>query len=150
MLGQLAESCFASSILIRVIQLLASGPLSALGLPYYYVLNFQSSALSNYNSLQVRLNVRDLHGFTSTVNYTYSHSIDTASDGQDYAPFQSQPDNSFNVRNDRSNSGFDVRQRFSWLWNYSIPGGHTMPWLTGGWSVSGRSFSSYGDAVQRA
>lgn len=104
---------------------------------YYYVLDFQSSAISNYNSLQVRLNVRDLHGFTSTVNYTYSHSIDTASDGQDYAPFQAQPDNSFNVRNERSNSGFDVRQRFSWLWDYRIPEGHTMHWLTGGWAISG-------------
>jgi hypothetical protein len=112
-------------------------PLSALGLPYYYVLNFQSSALSNYNSLQVRLNMRNLHGFTSTVNYTYSHSIDTASDGQDYAPFQAQPDNSFNVRNDRSNSGFDVRQRFSWLWDYRIPEARSMHMLTGGWSMSG-------------
>jgi hypothetical protein len=108
-------------------------PISA----YYYVLNFQSAALSNYHSLQVRLNVRDLHGFTSTVNYTYSHSIDTASDGQDYAPFQAQPDNSFNIRNERSNSGFDVRQRFSWLWNYRIPEAHSMHLLTGGWSVSG-------------
>jgi outer membrane receptor protein involved in Fe transport len=107
-------------------------------LPQYgYVLDFQSTAISNYNSLQVRLNVRDLHGFTSTVNYTYSHSIDTASDGQDYAPFQSQPDNSFNVRNERSNSGFDVRQRFSWLWNFRIPEAHSMHLLTGGWSVSG-------------
>jgi len=112
-------------------------PLSALGLPYNYVLNFQSSALSNYNSLQVRLNVRNLHGFTSTLNYTYSHSIDTASDGQDYAPFQAQPDNSFNVRNDRSNSGFDVRQRFSWLWDYRIPEARSMHMLTGGWSISG-------------
>jgi outer membrane receptor protein involved in Fe transport len=112
-------------------------PLSALGLPYYYVLNFQSSAISNYNSLQVRLNVRDLHGFTSTVNYTYSHSIDTASDGQDYAPFQAQPDNSFNIRNERSNSGFDVRQRFSWLWSYRLPGTSTMKWLTHGWEASG-------------
>jgi Carboxypeptidase regulatory-like domain/TonB-dependent Receptor Plug Domain/TonB dependent receptor len=108
-------------------------PISA----YYYVLNFQSAALSNYHSLQVRLNVRDLHGLTSTVNYTYSHSIDTASDGQDYAPFQAQPDNSFNIRNERSNSGFDVRQRFSWLWNYRIPEAHSMHLLTGGWGVSG-------------
>jgi hypothetical protein len=112
-------------------------PLSNLGLPYYYVLDFQSSAISNYNSLQMRLNVRDLHGFTSTANYTYSHSIDTASDGQDYAPFQSQPQNSFNPRGDRSNSGFDVRQRLSWLWDYRIPEAHSMHLVTGGWSVSG-------------
>jgi hypothetical protein len=112
-------------------------PLSALGLPYYYVLDFQSTAISNYNSLQTSLKIRDLHGFTSTINYTYSHSIDTASDGQDYAPFQAQPDNSFSIRNERSNSGFDVRQRFTWLWAYRIPGKSSMRLLTQGWEVSG-------------
>ncbi|HEY4841299.1 MAG TPA: TonB-dependent receptor [Terriglobales bacterium] len=112
-------------------------PLSNLGLPYGYVLDFQSSAISNYNSLQMRLNVRDFHGLTSTANYTYSHSIDTASDGQDYAPFQAQPQNSFNPRGDRSNSGFDVRQRFSWLWDYRIPEAHSMHLVSGGWSISG-------------
>jgi len=107
-------------------------------LPQYgYVLDFQSSTVSNYNSLQMRLNVRDLHGFTSTVNYTWSHSIDTASDGQDYAPFQSQPQNSFDVRAERSNSGFDVRQHLTWLWDYRIPEAHSMHLLTGGWGLSG-------------
>jgi hypothetical protein len=104
---------------------------------YNYVLDFQSSAESSYNSLQVRLNVQDFRGFTSTLNYTYSHSIDTASDGQDYAPFQSQPQDSSNPRGDRASSGFDVRQRFSWLWSYRIPGGQSMHLLTGGWGVSG-------------
>lgn len=104
---------------------------------YYYILNFESAANSNYNSLQTSLKVRDLHGFTSTINYTYSHSIDNASDGQDYTPFQSQPDNSFNVRNERSNSGFDVRQRFTWLWDYRIPEARSMHMLTGGWGISG-------------
>ena len=104
---------------------------------YGYVLDFESSALSNYNSLQTSLKIRDLHGFTSTINYTYSHSIDTASDGQDYAPFQAQPDNSFNPRGDRSNSGFDLRHRFSWLWDYKIPEAHSMHMLTGGWRISG-------------
>jgi hypothetical protein len=104
---------------------------------FYYVLNFESAAISNYNSLQISYKIRDLHGFTSTMNYTYSHSIDNASDGQDYAPFQSQPDNSFNPANERSNSGFDVRQRFSWLWDYRIPEARSMHMLTGGWAISG-------------
>ena len=110
-------------------------PLAALG--YTYVLDFQSSAESSYNSLQTSLKLKNLHGLTSTVNYTYSHSIDTASDGQDYAPFQSQPQNSFNPAGDRGNSGFDVRQRFTWLWDYRIPDATAMHWITGGWSVSG-------------
>lgn len=112
-------------------------PLSQLGLPYTYVLDFQSSAESSYNSLQASLKLNNVHGFTSTVNYTFSHSIDTASDGQDYTPFQSQPQNSFDPAADRGNSGFDVRQRLSWLWDYKIPNAEQMHWLTGGWSVSG-------------
>ena len=104
---------------------------------YGYVLNFQSSSASAYNSLQTSLKLRDEHGFTSTINYTYSHSIDTASDGQDYAPFQAQPDNSFNPAGDRSNSGFDMRHHFTWLWSYKIPGGSSMKWLTNGWEMSG-------------
>jgi len=113
------------------------GPTGRLNPSYGYVLDFQSSAISNYNSLQTSLKLRDVHGFTSTMNYTYSHSIDTASDGQDYAPFQSQPQNSFNVRGDRGNSGFDMRHHFSWLWAYKIPGGSAMKWLTNGWETSG-------------
>jgi hypothetical protein len=108
-------------------------PLSA----YYYVLDFQSSSESSYNSLQASLKLHDVHGFTSTVNYTWSHSIDTASDGQDYAPFQGQPQNSANPGGERGNSGFDVRQRLTWLWDYRIPGGQQMRWLTGGWAISG-------------
>jgi hypothetical protein len=112
-------------------------PLTAAGLPYYYVLDFQSSAVSSYNSLQTSLKLRNMRGFTSTINYTYSHSIDTASDGQDYAPFQAQPQNSFNIEGDRANSGFDVRHRFTWLWNYRIPGMESQKLLTQGWEVSG-------------
>jgi len=104
---------------------------------YNYVLDFQSSAISNYNSLQTSLKMRDFHGVTSTLNYTWSHSIDEASDGQDYAPFQSQPQNSQNPRGDRANSGFDQRQHFTWIWDYRIPGGHAMKWLTNGWAMSG-------------
>jgi hypothetical protein len=111
---------------------------------YTYVLDFQSSALSNYNSLQTSLKLRDFHGFTSTANYTWSHSIDEASDGQDYAPFQSQPQNSLNPRGDRSNSGFDQRQHFTWIWTYRIPGGSAMKWLTQGWDVSGEATLSTG------
>jgi hypothetical protein len=124
----------AGTKLFRFIDLNQNNPTRSVP---YYILDFQSSASSNYNSLQLRLNVRDFHRFTSTVNYTWSHSIDNASDGQDYTPFQSQPDNSFNPRAERSNSGFDVRQRFSWLWNYSFPEGHTMPLVTSGWGISG-------------
>jgi hypothetical protein len=113
------------------------GPFTSTGEKFGVVNQFESSATSAYNSLQARLSVRDLHGFTSIINYTYSHSIDTASDGQDYVPNAALPDNSYNPAGERGNSNFDARHRFSWLFNYRIPGTTTLHWLTSGWGLDG-------------
>jgi hypothetical protein len=40
--------------------------------------------------------IREWRGLTSTVNYTLGKSMDNASDGQDYVPNASQPDDSRN------------------------------------------------------
>ena len=114
-----------------------NGPFTPTGDQFGFVNQFESTATSSYHSLQAKLTVRDLHGLSSTVNYTWSHSIDTASDGQDYAPNQAMPDNSFNPGAERSNSGFDVRHHFTWLFNYKFPGSQTMHWLTSGWGLDG-------------
>lgn len=102
-----------------------------------YVNQFQSSAASNYNALQVSLKLRSYHGFNSTVNYTYSHSIDNASDGQDYVPNASQPDNSFDPAAERANSNFDMRHSFKWILSYDVPKTETLSWLTNNWSFNG-------------
>ena len=66
---------------------------------------------------------RGWHGLTSTLNYTWSHSIDNASDGQDYVPNASQPDDSTRSRDARSaSSNFDVRHRLTWYFTYDMPG----------------------------
>jgi len=98
---------------------------------------FQSTAYSNYNSLQANLNFRSYHGFTSTINYTWSHSIDNASDGFDYVPNATQPDNSYNPNAERANSNFDTRNRFSWLYTYEFPHVSRASMLTSGWSIDG-------------
>lgn len=102
-----------------------------------YINQFQSSASSSYNSLQVVLTMKSWHGLTSTVNYTWSHSIDNASDGLDFVPQASQPDNSYRPDLERGNSNFDVRNRLSWNYHYEIPGSAWMPKLTKGWSLDG-------------
>src|SRR5208282_835423 len=79
-----------------------------------YINQFQSSASSSYNSLQAVLTMKSWHGLTSSVNYTWSHSIDNASDGLDFVPQASQPDNSYRPDLERGNSNFDVRNRLSW------------------------------------
>ena len=113
------------------------GPFTPSGTKFGVVNQFESSASSAYNSLQARLSVRNLHGLSSALNYTYSHSIDTASDGQDYVPNAALPDNSFSSRSNRGNSNFDARHRLSWLFNYHFPESHAAAWLTSGWGLDG-------------
>jgi hypothetical protein len=106
--------------------------------PGFGVINqFESNAFSKYNSLQAGLNFRGYHGLTSSVNYNWSHSIDNASDGFDFVPQATQPDNSRRPDLERANSNFDVRQRFSWNFDYKLPGSSWMPKATSGWSIGG-------------
>jgi len=102
-----------------------------------YVNQFESSANSSYNSLQASLRIRSWHRLTSTINYTWSHSIDTASDGQDYVPNATQPDNSFRPDRERANSNFDMRQHFTWTFNYDLPKVGHIPGLSSGWALNG-------------
>ena len=104
---------------------------------FYYINQIETSASSSYNSLQVSLKMREWHGLTSTLNYTWAHSIDNASDGLDFVPNASQPDNSYAPQNERASSNFDVRHRIQWFWSYSLPKSQTMKWLTNGWALDG-------------
>jgi len=114
---------------------------------FFYILDFDSAATSNYHSLQTSLRIRDMHGLTSTLNYTYSHSIDDASDGQDFVPNATQPDNSFCRRCERASSNFDQRHHFTWTMHYGLPSGHSWKPLTGGWSLDSVVTLSAGQPV---
>lgn len=106
---------------------------------YFYINYFESSANSNYNALQTSLRIRNLKGFEGTINYTYSHSIDNASDGQDFVANATQPNNSYNPGAEKGNSNFDVRNRFVMMWNYSFPQPHwsgAMGKLGSGWGFN--------------
>ena len=100
---------------------------------YGYINYLETSANSIYNALQTQLRIRNLHGFESTVNYNYSHSIDNASDGTDFEPNAAQPNDSYRPDLERGNSNFDVRHRFTWMSNYKFPS----PKAAGAWSKLG-------------
>jgi hypothetical protein len=101
-------------------------------------INFlQYAANSNYNSLQFSAR-RSISPVTISVAYTYSHSIDDASDGGAFnAP--SFVD-SYNIRTARASSDFDVRHNFSLSYVYDLPflrGTRLVNKLLGGWQYSG-------------
>jgi hypothetical protein len=91
--------------------------------PYgaFYINQEEASATSNYNALQTSLRINDLHGVTSIVNYSWSHSLDTASDSEDFVPNAAQPNDSTRPQLDYGNSNFDVRNRFTWIFGYQLP-----------------------------
>jgi len=99
----------------------------------------ESSANSNYDALQTSLRINGWHGLLSTLNYTWSHSIDDASDGEDFVPNAAQPnDSTAPIRLNRGNSNFDIRNRLTWNFIYEFPtmsGGWQK--LKNGWGVNG-------------
>ena len=105
---------------------------------FFYLNQEQSSANSNYHSLQTSLKVSKWHGLSSQANFVWSHSIDTASDLEDFEPNEAQPQNSTNPAGDRGNSSFDIRKRFTLNFVYELPKMHgSMAKVTDGWGLDG-------------
>ena len=116
----------------------AAAPLSPLAPNQpFYVNELETNASSNYNSLQVSLLQRNWHRFTQQFAYTWSHSIDNASDGQDFVPNAAQPNNSTNPDDNKGPSNFDVRNRLVWSVTYDFPKWERVGKLGDGWQMSG-------------
>jgi len=105
--------CISSGGVPRVF---ANNPVGA-----FYINQEESTASSNYNSLQASLRVNGWHGITSIMNYVWSHSLDSASDGEDFVPNAAQPNDSTNPNAEYGNSNFDIRNRFTWIFAYELP-----------------------------
>ena len=105
--------------------------------PINVVNQFESTSSSRYNSLQVTWKLRNLRGFNSQLTWTWSHSIDNASDGEDFVPNAAQPDNSLNPGAEKGSSNFDARHRLTWMFGYTLPNFAMAKSLTNGWSING-------------
>ena len=79
------------------------------------VLSLQNVANSNYHALQATLR-RTRGPLTAGLSYTYSHSLDNASDRSD--PVLAD---SYNLRANRASSNFDERHLFNLSYLYQIP-----------------------------
>lgn len=114
-----------------------NGPFAPSGGTFFYVNFLETTAKSNYDALQTSLNVHNYKGITAQINYTWSHSIDNASDGQDYVANATQPDDSHHPEFERGNSNFDIRHRFVAIVSYELPNFvKRYPRLGEGWQLN--------------
>ena len=114
-----------------------NGPFAPSGGTFFYVNQLETTAISNYNALQTSFSVRERRGFSAQINYTWSHSIDNASDGQDYVANATQPDNSHCTKCEKASSNFDNRHRFVVTASYALPNlSESHPRLGKGWQVN--------------
>jgi hypothetical protein len=106
----------------------------------------ESRANSSYHSLQLRLQQRLDFGLSLLASYTWSKSIDDASSFFTSAGDPNFPQNSYDLRQERALSNFDVRHRLSVSYSYDLPfgkgrallsGDGLLSALFGGWQMNG-------------
>lgn len=117
--------------------------------------DFSGGANSTYNGLQTTVRLQQFHGFSGFSTYTFSKSLDGASDGINFnfanAAF---PQDSTNLKAEKGPSTFDTRHRWTSALNYAVPEAHFLPHVLGaGWQLntiitvqSGRPISILTDA----
>jgi len=119
------------------------------------IATFRSNAVSNYHSLQARLQKRVTHGLQFEASYTYSHALDDASS----ASLGSQNQGDFRLQTDPlleyGNADFDVRHRFVLSYVYELPFGKNKAFagnasgvldqIIGNWQVAGIATASTGN-----
>jgi hypothetical protein len=98
------------------------------------ITNQETTANSNFSSLQVTVSKRFTQGFQFQGAYTYGHSLDNASGLRSNTRFN---DSSA----DYANSEFDIRQRFVLSYIWELPFGKNLKGVANkfltGWQVSG-------------
>jgi hypothetical protein len=102
-----------------------------------------NSATSNYQALQVKFERRLSQGLQALASYTWSHSIDIASNDA-FGNYANTPPLVANPNIDRGNSDFDIRNSFTAGVTYALPSWESNE-LThaalGGWSVDNFVFA---------
>ncbi|MEZ5399247.1 MAG: hypothetical protein R2729_06225 [Bryobacteraceae bacterium] len=104
--------------------------------PFFDDVNIlESRANSNYHALQTRFQQRFAKGLSALASYTWSKSIDDASNFFASAGDPNFPQDSRNVSLERARSNFDVRHRLALSYAYDLPFGKGF-WR-GGWQTFG-------------
>jgi len=98
---------------------------------------FATISSSTYHALQATLRSRDWHGLSGFTGYTWSKSLDDASDGIDFNfATVALPQDSNNLGAEHGPSNFDTRHRFTAAFSYSIPKLFGPKRLSQGWQLN--------------
>lgn len=98
---------------------------------------FTTISFSNYDALQATLRTRNFHGLSGFAGYTWSKSLDDASDGIDFNfSTVAFPQDSYHPAADYGPSNFDTRQRFTTALSYELPDFSTYKRLSHGWALN--------------
>jgi hypothetical protein len=101
--------------------------------PTFAAINqFESSAGSNYSSLQAMVRTSGFHGLTAQGAYTFGHGLDNVSGTRGFAPQDSR-----NLGAEYGNADFDTRHTFNGYIVYEVPSfSSSFKPLTQGWEVN--------------
>ena len=104
---------------------------------YGFVDQFATISSSVYHALQATLRTRAWHGVSGFAGYTWSKSLDDASDGIDFNfSTVALPQDSNNLPAERGPSNFDTRHRFTAAFTYELPKMGGPERLTRGWQLN--------------
>jgi hypothetical protein len=109
------------------------------------VTQLSTGANSNYNGLQLTAMKRMGHGLQGQVNYTWSHCLDTVSNGG-FLQFSSGGILSplpGDLRRDYGPCDYDIRHNLNGQYVYELPikvNSHSLGYVLNGWQVSGTVF----------
>ncbi|MGD0791924.1 MAG: TonB-dependent receptor [Terriglobales bacterium] len=92
---------------------------------------------STYHALQTTLRARSWRGLSGFAGYTWSKSLDDASDGIDFNfATVAFPQNSLNLHGEHGPSNFDTRHRFTAAFAYDVPKLAGPNWIARGWQLN--------------
>ena len=104
---------------------------------YGFMDEFATISASTYHALQATLRTRSWYGLSGFTGYTWSKSLDDASDGIDFNfATVALPQDSNHLRAEHGPSNFDTRHRFTAAFSYSLPNFGGPKRLTQGWQLN--------------
>ena len=96
----------------------------------------EPASSSTYHALQTTLRIQNAHRVSGFASYSWSKSLDDASDGIDFAPGVAFPQDPGNLRAEHGPSSFDTRHRFTAAINFDVPSWQAIGKFGSGWQLN--------------